>query len=148
MYQVNLGVNLGVPVKNPHKPRFIRVICRHTRGNPGWQTHEFPNRLMIRYSDLGRRADLSGEHPVQPAERHDARYAYPGRLWAPETYQYRCPRCRYDLQLRAANMMRLINALDSLERQSTGSQAARIQRLDISAAELVLASLRQAGEAP
>jgi hypothetical protein len=44
--------------------------------------------------------------------------------------------------------MRLINALDSLERQSTGNQAARTQRLDISAAELVLASLRRAGEAP
>jgi hypothetical protein len=140
--------NFGVPVKRPHKPRFIRVICRHTHGNPGWQTHEFPNRLMIRYSGLGRRADLSAEHPVQPAERHDARYASPGRLWAPETYQYRCPRCSYDLQLRAANMMRLVNALDALERQSTGNQAARIQRLDISAAELVLASFRQAGEAP
>jgi hypothetical protein len=140
--------NLGIPVKNPHKPRFIRVICRHTRGNPGWQTHEFPNRLMIRYSDLGRRADLSAEHPVQPAEPRDARYAYPGRLWEPETYQYRCPQCGYDLQLRAANMMRLISALDALERQRTGNQAARIQRLDISAAELVLASLRQAGEAP
>jgi hypothetical protein len=144
MYQVDLGV----PVKNPFKPRFIRVICRHTRGNPEWQTHEFPNRLMIRYSDLGRRADLSAEHPVQPAGRRDARYAYPGRLWEPKTYQYRCPRCRYDLQLRAANMMGLISALDALERRRTGNQAARIQRLDISAAEPVLAFLRQAGEAP
>lgn len=140
--------NPGISVKNPHKPRFVRVICRHTRGNPGWQTHEFPNRLMIRYSGLGRLADLSAEHPVQPAGPRDARYAYPGRLWEPDTYQYRCPRCRYDLQLRAANMIRLIGALDALERQRTGNHAARIQRLDISAAELVLASLRQAGEAP
>jgi hypothetical protein len=140
--------NPGIPVKNPRKPRFIRVICRHTRSNPGWQTHEFPNRLMIRYSGLGRRAELSAEHPVQPAGLRDARYAHPGRLWEPETYQYRCPRCRFDLQLRAANMMRLISALDSLERQRTGNQAARVQRLDISAAELVLASFRQAGEAP
>ena len=141
-------VDLGVPVKNPFKPRFIRVICRHTHGNLGWQTHEFPNRLMIRYSDLGRRADLSAEHPDQPPGRRDARYAYPGRLWEPETYQYRCPQCRYDLQLRAANMMVLISALDALERRRTGNQAARIQRLDISAAELVLAFFRQAGEAP
>jgi hypothetical protein len=103
--------NPGIPVKNPRKPRFIRVICRHTRSNPGWQTHEFPNRLMIRYSGLGRRAELSAEHPVRPAGLRDARYAYPGRLWEPETYQYRCPRCRFDLQLRAANMMRLISAL-------------------------------------
>jgi hypothetical protein len=137
--------NPGVSVKRPHKPRFIRVICRHTRADPGWQTHEFPNRLMIRYSGLDRRADLSAEQPVQPAGRRDA---YPGRLWERETYQYRCPRCHYDLQLRAANMMRLISALDTLERRRTGNQAARVQRLDISAAELVLASFRQADEAP
>ena len=35
-------------------------------------------------------------------------------------------------------MMVLISALDALERRRTGNQAARIQRLDISAAELVL----------
>jgi hypothetical protein len=139
---------LGVSVKRPNKPRFIRVICRHTRGDPAWQTHEFPNRLMIRYSGLGRQADLCAEHPDQPAERWDARYAAPGKLWAPTTYQYRCPRCRYDLQLRSANMMKLISVLDALERGRTGDPASRIQRLDISAAELVLASFRQAGEAP
>jgi hypothetical protein len=140
--------NLGIPIKHPHKPRFIRVICRHSRGNPDWQTHEFPNRLMIRYSGLGRQADLNAEHPVQPAGPRDARYAYPGRLWAPETYQYRCPRCHCDLQLRTANMMKLISALDAVERRRSGNQAARVQRLDISTAELVLASFRQVGEAP
>ena len=45
-------------------------------------------------------------------------------------------------------MLRLIGALDALERQRTGNPAARVQRLDISSAEHVIASLRQAGEAP
>lgn len=64
------------------------------------------------------------------------------------TYQYKCPRCRYDLQLRAATMLRLVDAHDALERQRTSNPTARVQRLDISSAELVLASFRQAGEAP
>jgi hypothetical protein len=138
----------GATVKRPQKPRFIRVICRHGRGNPEWQTYEFPNRLMIRYSNFGQQADLSAETPVQPTGHRDLRYAHPGMLWAPHTYQYRCPRCRYDLQLRAANMMRLIYALDALERQRTGNQTSRVQRLDISTAQLVLKLLSQADEAP
>jgi hypothetical protein len=140
--------HVGISVKSFHKPRFIRVICRHRRGDPRWQTHEFPNRLMICYSDMGRQVDLCAEHPVQPAERWDARYAAPGTLWTPETCQYRCPRCRCDLQLRSANMMTLIGLLDALERRRSGDGTARMQRLDISTAELVLASIRQAGEAP
>jgi hypothetical protein len=39
-------------------------------------------------------------------------------------------------------MLRLIDALDAFERQRTGDPAARLQRMDISAAECVLRSLR------
>jgi hypothetical protein len=50
--------------------------------------------------------------------------------------------------LRAENLIKLINALDMIERLSTGKQTSRVQRLDISTAESVLTSLRQADEAP
>jgi hypothetical protein len=151
--------NLDVAVKRPHKPRFVRVICRHARRNPGSPTHKFPIRLVIRYSALGLRAELSAERPAPVTgirNASDLQFASqalaPARMTssdgAPITYQYKCPRCRYDLQLRTASMLRLIGALDALERQRTGNPTARVQRLDISSAEHVLASLRQAGEAP
>lgn len=146
-------------VKRPHKPRFIRMICRHTRRNPGWPTHEFPSRLVIRYSMLGQRAELSAESPsdlagigttsgLPSARQTRAPERMTGSGEALATYQYKCPRCRYDLQLRAATMLRLVDAHDALERQRTSNPTARVQRLDISSAELVLASFRQAGEAP
>lgn len=132
----------GITVKRPNKPRFIRVICRHGRGERGWQTHEFPNRLVIRYHGLGPHRDLSVERKPRPGEHGIADLGEPG------TYRYKCPRCHRDLQLRAENMLRLIDAVDALERQRTGDPASRVQRLDITAAEDVLRFRRQASEAP
>src|SRR6266516_2562369 len=100
-----------VTVKRPYKPRFIRMICRHARRNPGWPTHEFPVRLVIRYSMLGQRAELSAEHPAQLAGIRNISGLHASQARTPEemtgsgdvpgTYQYKCPRCRYDLQLRS-----------------------------------------------
>lgn len=45
-------------------------------------------------------------------------------------------------------MLKLIGALDTMERERTGKQTGRIQRLDISSGEQVLAFLRQADRAP
>jgi hypothetical protein len=45
-------------------------------------------------------------------------------------------------------MLWLIDAIDALERQRTGDPVARVQRLDISAAEGVLRFRGQVGEAP
>lgn len=132
---------LGIAIKNPSKPRLIRIVCRHARRKPGSQTYEFPDRVMLRYSGLGRRRDLYREVPV-PGYSLGA-----GGPWEPSSkYRYKCLRCRCDLQVREANMLMLIDALDAVERQRTGNTAARVQRLDISVAERVLASLRQAGQ--
>jgi hypothetical protein len=108
---------------------------------------------------LGQRAELSAESPSDLAGiRTTSGLPSARQMRAPErktgsgealaTYQYKCPRCRYDLQLRAATMLRLVDAHDALERQRTSNPTARVQRLDISSAELVLASFRQVGEAP
>ena len=76
------------------------------------------------------------------------RWVRDGPVEALVTYRYKCPRCRCDLQLKSARMLRLIGALDSVERERAGKQTSRIQRLDISSAEQVLAFLCQAGRAP
>lgn len=92
---------------------------------------------MLRYSGLGSWRDLFREFPV-PGHS-------PGAWQRAGKYQYKCPRCRCDLQMREASMLMLIDALDAVERQRTGRSAARVQRLDISIADHVLASFRQAG---
>lgn len=132
----------GITVKRPGKPRFIRVICRHGRGDRGWQTHEFPDRVVIRYHGLGPHRGLSVERKLRPEEPGIADLGERG------TYRYKCPRCHRDLQLHAESMLWLIDAVDALERQRTGDPAARVQRLDISAAEGMLRFRRQASEAP
>jgi hypothetical protein len=131
---------LGVAIRNPSKPRFIRIVCRHARWRPGSQTYEFPGRVMLRYSGLGRWRDLYHESPV-----HGYRPSVSGTWQRAGKYQYKCPRCRCDLQMRELSMLVLIDAFDAVERQRAGRSAARVQRLDISIAEHVLASFRQAG---
>lgn len=132
----------GITVKRPGKPRLIRVICRHGREDRGWQTHEFPDRLVIRYHGVGLPHDLSVERKPRPEQLGIADLGKRG------AYRYKCPRCHRDLQLRAESMLWLIDAVDALERQRTGDPAARVQRLDISAAEGVLRFRGQASEAP
>jgi hypothetical protein len=133
---------ISVVVKRPLKARLIRIVCRHARREPGSLTYEFPDRMMLRYSRLGSWRDLYREFPV-PGHKPDAA----GGPWEPsKKYQYRCPRCHCDLQVREAGMLRLVDALDEVERHRTGDSAARVQRLDISVAVLVLSSFRQAGQ--
>src|SRR5260370_7927558 len=107
--------NLDVAVKRPHKPRFIRVICRHARRNPGSPTHEFPIRLVIRYSMPGLRAELSAERPAEltgicnTSDLHSASQEWaPARMTSsdgtPITYQYKCPRSPSNLQLQPPSM--------------------------------------------
>ena len=97
---------------------------------------------MIRYRELGLHRDLSIERKPGPDGPGGAD---PGERG---THRYKCPRCHRDLQLRAESMLRLIDVVDALEQQRTGDPAARVQRLDISAAEGMLRFQRQASEAP
>jgi len=154
-------VDRGEVIVKPGTRRFIQVVCRHVRRNPAWQTHEFPKRLVIRQSIAGRLVEFGTEVHVDgpvPVWTHAGRagsVAVPGPRWARDgpveplpTYRYKCPRCRCDLQLRSATMLELIRALDSMEGERRGKQGSRIQRLDTSTAEQVLAFVRQAGRAP
>ncbi len=59
------GINLGPTFKRA-KPRFVPIICRHVRHNPGSQKHEFPSRPVIRCSLTGPPVDLSAEFPANP----------------------------------------------------------------------------------
>jgi hypothetical protein len=129
-------IPLGVPIKNPLKSRIIRLVCRHTRRKPGSQTYEFPERVQVRYHKL-RWRELYLEVPM-----YGRRLGGGGPWELRDKYQYKCPRCGCDLQLRAATMLRLIDAFDAVERQRSGDTAANTHRLDISVAELVLTSSR------
>jgi hypothetical protein len=155
------GVDAGEVIIRPGKRRFVQIVCRHVRRNPAWQTHEFPNRLVIRQSITGRLVEVGAEFLVDapfPAGTYSGPQrviGVPGPRWVRDgpvealvTYRYKCPQCRCDLQLRSAGMLRLIGALDSMERRRTGKQASRVHRLDISSADQVLAFLRQVGRAP
>jgi hypothetical protein len=120
----------------------MRVICRHGRGDPGWQTHEFPDRLVIRYREFGLHRDLSVERKPGPEGPGSA------DLGERVKCRYKCPRRHRDLQLREDSMLWLVDAVDALERRRTGDPAARVQRLDISAAEEMLRFRGQASKAP
>jgi hypothetical protein len=124
------AVDSGITFKRPSKPRFVRVVCRHACGRSEWQTYEFPDRLVIRLHGFGPQRDLAAESQV------DGAHAL--AVGSEAVHRYKCPRCHRDLQLRTDTMLRIIDALDVVERRRAGDSAARVQKMDIAVAEHVL----------
>jgi len=137
--------------------RHITVICTHPR-KPWLRTYKFPAKLQLRVPVITPR-DFSESWafthaPVTgPRRRDNGSMAGPTRSAQPPTgdsggsiYQWKCPKCNFDLPIRQRTLAELIWRLDEIEHDITGHRFA--VRLDIARAQQVLRSASQAGSSP
>lgn len=114
--------------------RCIELGCNHRNGPKGLRAYCFRARLIVHEAPGSCSFRLGFGDQLKMSGDWDPRTVFVDS----ETFRIDCPQCPTDLRCHPRTLAGIIATLDIIEQEMTGNDFARIEKIDISYAELVL----------